>query len=190
MDITTLQHRGQLGQWLNDNGLVGVGVEVGVLSGGNARQIMSTWQGQLLHLVDPWEKVDPKIYRETQGWPVDECYKECQKLAAEYPGRIMLHKAYSPDITVDFWDDTLDWVYLDGNHSYEAVSSDIRAWWPKVKSGGLLCGHDFYREHTDGKCCDVEPAVLDWCSEVGIKEPYVTRYPECWSWWIEKQYVS
>lgn len=37
-------------------------------------------------------------------------------------------------------------VFIDGDHSYEAIKSDIAAWWPLVKDGGVLCGHD-YRDH-------------------------------------------
>lgn len=39
--------------------------------------------------------------------------------------------------------DTLDMVFLDGDHSYEAVRDDIAAWSPLLRAGGLLCGHDY-----------------------------------------------
>ena len=45
-----------------------------------------------------------------------------------------------------FNDDSLDVVYIDGDHEYESVKEDILLWLPKVKSGGLICGHD-YNEH-------------------------------------------
>jgi predicted O-methyltransferase YrrM len=41
-----------------------------------------------------------------------------------------------------FKDETVDMVFIDGNHSTSAVIADIRAWWPKLKSGGLLAGDD------------------------------------------------
>lgn len=42
-----------------------------------------------------------------------------------------------------FEDESLDLVFLDGDHTKESVWRDIKAWWPKVKVGGTLSGHDF-----------------------------------------------
>lgn len=39
--------------------------------------------------------------------------------------------------------DELDLVFIDANHSYEAVCADIEAWSPLIKEGGILCGHDW-----------------------------------------------
>jgi predicted O-methyltransferase YrrM len=39
-------------------------------------------------------------------------------------------------------DKSLDLVFIDADHGYDAVRQDILAWMPKVKSGGIICGHD------------------------------------------------
>ena len=47
-------------------------------------------------------------------------------------------------------DDSLDFALIDAAHDFLSVSADIRAWWPKVKMGGVLCGHDY--EFADVRC--------------------------------------
>lgn len=46
-------------------------------------------------------------------------------------------------------DKSLDFVFIDADHSYESVKKDILAFLPKVKSGGVICGHDFYAVDPD-----------------------------------------
>jgi len=42
-------------------------------------------------------------------------------------------------------------VFIDANHSYEYVLADIIAWYPKIKIGGILCGHDYFDVDTPGR---------------------------------------
>lgn len=55
-----------------------------------------------------------------------------------------------------FLDGTLDFVYIDADHSYNNTKNDILAWLPKVKKGGILAGHDYYQE---SKSTGVKAAV-------------------------------
>ena len=57
-----------------------------------------------------------------------------------------------------FSDGSLDFVFLDADHSYKGVKRDIEAWLPKVKPGGLLCGHD-YANKNDPCGMEVKRAV-------------------------------
>src|ERR1039457_510805 len=61
-----------------------------------------------------------------------------------------------------FHDATFDAVFIDADHSYEAVCADILAWGPKVKVTGLLAGHDYDRP-------DVKRAVLSHFNEADVK---------------------
>jgi predicted O-methyltransferase YrrM len=49
----------------------------------------------------------------------------------------------SVEVSKQYADDSLDFVFIDGDHRYECVLADIRAWLPKVKAGGVIAGHDY-----------------------------------------------
>ena len=44
---------------------------------------------------------------------------------------------------------SVDFVYIDARHDYKGAMEDIKAWWPKLKKGGLLSGHDFLGEQVE-----------------------------------------
>ena len=56
-------------------------------------------------------------------------------------------KKTSLEASKDFGDESLDAVYIDAEHDEGSVKSDIQAWWPKVKVGGYLSGHDMWLSH-------------------------------------------
>jgi len=56
-------------------------------------------------------------------------------------------KKSSLEASKEFPNKSLDAVYIDAEHDEESVRSDIKAWLPKIKFGGYLCGHDFYLSH-------------------------------------------
>ncbi len=57
--------------------------------------------------------------------------------------RLTAHQRLSVDAAADFADQSLDFVFIDARHTYEATRQDLAAWWPKVKPGGLLAGHEY-----------------------------------------------
>jgi hypothetical protein len=55
----------------------------------------------------------------------------------------------STDAVVTYADESLDVVFIDACHTYECVKEDIAAWFPKVKKGGYIAGHDYLWSHED-----------------------------------------
>jgi len=60
-------------------------------------------------------------------------------------------------------DESLSFVYIDGDHSYASVAADLAAFWPKVAPGGMVGGHDFTRAHSG-----VARAALEWAAAHGL----------------------
>ena len=52
--------------------------------------------------------------------------------------------SYDSDIYNKFEDNSLDMIYIDGHHTFDAGLEDVRNWFPKLKVGGVLAGHDYY----------------------------------------------
>jgi hypothetical protein len=57
--------------------------------------------------------------------------------------RAIMIRAKSEIAADIFPDNSLDFVYIDANHAYQYVVQDIQLWYPKVKPGGYICGHDY-----------------------------------------------
>ena len=127
--------------------LVGQGkviVEVGVFLGEFANFLLSLQPKQLI-LIDPWEGVG-------QSGDHDGNNVKVANLPASYMNilnqtRALQHvdvvRGKSAEILPFYKDESIDVLYLDGDHSYEGVKKDLEVGWPKVKKGGWLMGHDF-----------------------------------------------
>jgi len=171
--------------FLNTHGLVGEGAEVGTYYGEFALQILGAWQGKRLYCIDPWRAQDPAVYKDgcaAVDW--EAVYGQVRAVLGK-DKRVKIMRMLSEEAACEILPDSLDFVYLDGNHSYHSVKEDLRAWWPKIKSGGLLGGHDFYSRHDSAQDCGVLTAVWEWAerSRSGVR-PWVTP---CTSWWFWKE---
>ena len=180
--LTALIDRNGFGEWLNQNGLVGTGVEIGVLYGDYSRQLLRTWKGEHLVGIDPYMVQPSSVYRDGCNIPDIERVRDdiIKEFAREPRYRLILQK--SMDAVGQFADGSLVMVYVDGNHSKESCGQDADAWWPKVKSGGVLAGHDFYIRRDQYQNCGVFDAIWDFAHKVGLR-PHVTN---CTSWWFVK----
>jgi hypothetical protein len=150
-----------------------VGAEVGVYRGQHAREILTDLDINKLYLVDPWQKYDE--YNEKKlGNQLEEAYYDSKKLLKEFDdGRVVWLKGFSVDIAKQIEDNSLDFVYIDGNHLYEFIKQDIEVWTPKLKEGGYIGGHDFDsnvdKVTLEGVEYGVNKAVREYCKKNNIK---------------------
>ncbi len=121
----------------------GKGVEIGVFKGEFTKHILENWQGTM-YLVDPWRELDEEEYADSSNHKNHStAYLETMSRIAGNEDRAFMIRALSTQAASLFEDNSLDFVYIDGNHAYEWVKEDIQTWWPKLKKGGLFAGHDY-----------------------------------------------
>lgn len=155
-------------------------VEVGVERGHYSQVILAENPASLI-LIDPWCHQDEKIYpNDTSNVDNDEAERRFQEVMQTVgkDKRVTVHRAFSIQASKMHEDNSLDFVYIDAIHTKEAAFEDMCAWWPKVKSGGWLCGHD-YQFH------GVVDAVKDFNTKENLKLTFVTQEPAP-SWAIKK----
>lgn len=148
-EISNLATRNDLGILLNSLGLVGQGVEVGTHRGEFAERLLENWSGRLT-CVDPWENSPDYVDQAKQlvGGGQDrradflECSRRLERFNEGPVQRATLLQTTSMVASVGTMDGSLDFVYLDGNHEPPYVLQDIELWWPKLRRGGILAGHD------------------------------------------------
>ena len=116
--------------------------EIGSFAGESA-EIFAQYFGTV-HCVDPWTS-DPNICGLTDACPFncEDVQRSFDERAAKC-GNLVKHVGYNIDVAKTVKEGSLDFVYIDALHHYDAVRQDIATWWPKVKSGGFLGGHDFH----------------------------------------------
>lgn len=83
---------------------------------------------------------------------------------------IDLHEGCSWEFALKFEDESIDFVWIDASHVYPDVIKDIKAWYPKLRKGGVMAGHDY----------------SDWGVEMAVREffPFYVVYPtrnDCWA---------
>jgi len=114
-------------------------VEVGCFEGGStvymAELIKRSGKNIKFYAVDLFEK-----YKPTNG-QVSPSYKKFKKNTSQFAKYITVLKMDSLDASKLFADKSLDFVFLDADHTYKSVKRDIKCWLPKVK--GTFAGHDY-----------------------------------------------
>lgn len=155
-------------EYVNQSFPNGIGVEVGSASGCFTKQILATWKScEMLHCIDLWA-------HQESGYPddcnlSDDVQKERYKrFLLDFKGvpNINVIKQWSHIASALFDDESVDFIYLDANHSTAGCMSDLVAWYPKLKNGGIISGHDYCPGNGEGY--GVKDAVDGFAKENGL----------------------
>jgi len=149
------------------------GAEVGVRMGEFSKILLDANPGLQLLCVDPWAAYE-RVNAEKQ--------KKYYDIAVNTLGgyNAVLMKMTSEAACADIKDRSLDFVYIDGAHSFDNVVIDLIKWSSKVKHGGIISGHDYYPFYQGG----VMLAVDAYTRAHNIQNWYVTREKEPSFFWV------
>jgi len=119
-----------------------IGAEIGVETGAFSEFLCKANPNLKLYSVDAWTTYS--------GWNdynnqerLDEVYEVAKAKLAPYNCEII--KGFSMDVVKTFADNSLDFVFIDSAHDFQSVTNDICEWSKKVRKGGIVSGHDYFR---------------------------------------------
>lgn len=137
-----------------------VGAEIGVRFGCNSLRMFNFLDIKQLYLID--KRKLPEAISNLE----------------DYKDKVVWLIGKSSEVYKSISDNSLDFVYIDGNHTYEYVKADILLYFPKVKMDGLISGHD-YKDFAVGRA--VMRAVKEmFGDEINVNPPW-------WDWWVNKK---
>ena len=194
-----VRHRDDFTEVINDYNLKSV-VEVGVHMGVYAEHLVSKCPHITYYGVDAWTCVgmstSSKVrcenrigVEEYDGDKVKQFVQDKLDAALDswgedwHGGEPVLIRENTPKASLQFKDNSIDFVYIDAGHTFADVKADIDAWLKIVKPGGILAGHDYTSKRYRG----VKKAVKLRFPEDEIR---VTETDRPKSWWIIKNEES
>jgi hypothetical protein len=139
-----------------------IGAEIGVDKGEFSELILEKINPSLLYLIDPWTHMLNSEGTQLGHSQNYESVKE--KFKNEKVVKIL--KMSSKEASSVISDGSLDWVYIDGDHSYQGCLYDLVTYGKKIKDNGFICGHDIVVKQKKG--FGVNEAVDTFIKDTGF----------------------
>lgn len=154
-------------------------VEVGSWLGKSAIYLATELKGYgkraRIDCVDTWDGGNCVVLQEKVQTDMLELFKQNIKKGG-VAHMVNPVREYSVKAAKLYNDKSLDFVWIDAGHSYEEVLEDLRAWYPKVRIGGLIAGHDFAIQHPVSRA-GVVKAVFEF-----FKDKHLEIQPAARAW--------
>lgn len=121
------------------------GIELGVQRGGFARSMLGKWPNcSEYHLVDLWSyQENYKDFANVNNKIQDNNYHSTLNSLDSWKEKIHVCRNYTSVCVNSYDDEYFDFIYVDARHDFKGVYDDMVAYWPKLKVGGILAGHDY-----------------------------------------------
>lgn len=152
-----------------------LGIEIGCDYGCTTAYLFSVIDHLRLFCVDPY-----KAYTDWNGESYDNLMRDERllkflKTMEPASSRFILYRETSDDAIVQFTNQSVDFIFVDGIHTYEQVTKDCENYYPFLKDGGLFCGHDYHA--VEG----VKKAVDEFAKK--IYKTVNTANQDIWYWY-------
>jgi hypothetical protein len=156
-----------------------VGAEIGVREGLFSERFCKA--GLKMYCIDPWLPYSGAGRTCKEQSYHDRVYQETKDRLSVYGDLATIIRKTSMDAVKDFRNRSLDFVYIDGNHHFLHAVPDMWYWSSKVKSGGIVSGHDYFDTAPDSRnsICHVKTAVDAYVKLNNIE-----------NWWIIERLSS
>lgn len=151
MDIKTkVESRRDFPKLIDELGLK-TGVELGVNEGGYSDLLLTESKLDKLYSIDAWNlDASETMAAPFKAWTVKQV-KSAEEIAREVLGkhgeRSVVIKGNSFDAASQFDDNSIDFIFFDAGHRFSGFALDMINWWPKIKMGGVIAGHDYWRRY-------------------------------------------
>lgn len=190
-DVSTIRSRNAFGHMVSERNFT-VGAELGVQNGFFSDLLLYTAHSiTRYYLVDTWEQRSNYSDAANVGNEAQKAiYRKTQVRLAPYGNRCVFLRNFTTEAAKQVQDSSVDFIYVDARHDYCGVMEDLEAWWPKLKTGGIICGDDYltaaeqlgmkgnvYNPNDDWAICGngtkiagaVKGAVQDFAKRVGVQ---------------------
>jgi hypothetical protein len=158
------------------------GAEIGVERGLFTETLCKANPQATIYAIDAWRAYSGYREHVSQG-KLDGFYNEAKARLRPYNCKIM--RRFSVDAMEEFEPESLDWVFIDGNHVFEQVVADVAGWSKRVRRGGIVSGHD-YRKDKGPASFHVPFALSGYTEAYKISPWFVLRGDKSASWmWVK-----
>jgi Methyltransferase domain/galactosyl transferase GMA12/MNN10 family len=160
-----------------------IGAEVGVQRGNFSDYLLTSSNYSRFYCIDAWKEIPGQLdIANVCNQKQDNLFIATQNRLRRYGDKVCFIRKASTEAAMDIPDASLDFVYIDADHSYEGCLADLKAYYPKLKQGGVLAGHDYLNGKLPEGEFGVRRAVEEFLS--ALESAYLFTTNEKWPTWL------
>ena len=198
--VPLIDSRAQFPQLIDQLGLK-VGLEIGVCRGEYSALLLQDSCLDLLYGVDAWstdEESTRSALKKCDKVPgkFERHYEVAKQALSKFGSRSKLLRVLSQRAADEFQENSLDFIYVDAAHRFTGVAMDLILWYPKLRVGGVMAGHDYWHKYRYEVMSAVNGFVVEkqQILNATCKERRFPIYPPTWWFikqaWSKKQYFD